>query len=116
MRLFILQIISAIVLLSFVTLFSGAALIVTAKSPVKLEAVNNSHCNPDGAQSCPLPCATPLCPLCICAIADAAHPIEINTNLQVVELDYLNVAWSIPDPHVFEIFHPPRLENSIRRS
>lgn len=107
MRLFIIQIISAIVLLSIVTMFSGVTLIATAESPAAIGAVNN-HCNPDGAQSCPLPCTTPLCPLCICAIADTAHPIEINTNLQVFEFDYLDVMESIPDTYVSEIFHPPR--------
>lgn len=112
MRLFILQIISAIVLLSFVTMFSGVNLIATAESPAAIGVVNN-HCNPDGAQSCPLPCTTPLCPLCICVITDTAHPIEINTNLQVVEFDYLDVMDSIPDPYVSEIFHPPRPQSAF---
>lgn len=49
-----------ILLLSFGMMFSGVTLIVTAESPVTIEAVNKKHCNPDGAQSCPLPCTTPV--------------------------------------------------------
>ncbi len=109
------RIICAIVLLCFVTMFSGVTLIVTAESPVKLEAVNNNHCNPDGAQSCPLPCTTPVCPLCVCAIADTVHPVEIQTSFQIVELECPDVAQSIPDPYVVEIFHPPR-QKMVRRS
>lgn len=104
-----------VLLLSFGMMFSGVALIATAESPAVTGAVNN-HCNPDGAQSCPLPCTTPVCPLCVCAIADTVQPVEIQTTLQIVEFEFPDVAQSIPVPYVIKIFHPPRLENSIRRS
>ena len=109
MRLFILQIISAIVLLSFLTIFAGVALIVTTESPAAIGAGNN-HCNPDGAQSCPLPCATPLCPLCVCAIADTVQRITILTSFQAMEFEFPDASLSLPDLYVIEIFHPPRRE------
>ena len=116
MRTSVFRTICVLLLLSFGTMFSGAALIATAESPATIGAVNNNHCNPDGAQSCPLPCTTPVCPLCVCAIADTVHPVEIQTTFQIVEFEFPDVAQSIPDPYVIKIFHPPRQENSIRRS
>lgn len=104
-----------VLLLSFGTMFSGVAHIATAESPAAIGAVNKNHCNPDGAESCPLPCTTPVCPLCVCAIADIVQPVEIQTTFQTIEFDF-NVAQSIPDPYVVEIFHPPKLENGFRRS
>lgn len=105
-----------VLLLCFGMMFSGVALIATAESPAATGAVNN-HCNPDGAQSCPLPCTTPDCPLCVvCAIADTVQPVEIQTTFQIVEIEFPDVAQSISDPYLSEIFHPPRRENSIQRS
>jgi hypothetical protein len=96
---------------------SGVALIATAESPAAIGAVNNNHCNPDRAQqSCPLPCSTPVCPLCVCAIADTVQPVEMQIIFQIVEFEFPDVAQSIPDPYVIEIFHPPRLESGFRRS
>jgi hypothetical protein len=100
--------ICVLLLLSFGMMFSGVTLIVTAESPVAIGAVNNNHCNPDGAQSCPLPCTTLVCPLCVCAIADTVQQVEIQTIFQIVESEYPDVALAIPDPYVTEIFHPPR--------
>jgi len=116
MRSHLFRTICVLLLLSFGMMFSGVTLTATAESPAAIEAVNINHCNPDGAQSCPLPCTTPDCPLCVCAIADTVQPVEIRTTLQIVEFEFPDVAQSIPDPHVIEVFHPPRLENSIRRS
>ena len=96
-------------------MFSGVILIASAESPVTIGAVNNDHCNPDGAQSCPLPCTTPVCPLCVCAIADAVQPVEIQTSFQIVEFEYQDVTQAIPDPYVVEIYHPPR-QKMVRRS
>jgi hypothetical protein len=115
MRINLFRIIGVILLLSFGMMYSGVVLIATAESPAAIGAVNN-HCNPEGAQSCPLPSTTPACPLCVCAIADTVQPVEIQTTFQIVEFEFPDVAQSIPDPHVIEIFHPPRLGNSIRRS
>jgi len=108
--------ICVLLLVSFGMMFSGASLIVTTEPPVKLDSLNNNDCNPDGAQSCPLPCSTPACPLCVCAIADTVQPVEMQTTFQIVEFEFPEVEQSIPAPYVSEIFHPPRPENSIRRS
>ena len=80
-----------------------------AESPATTGAVNN-HCNPDGSQNCPLPGTTPVCPLCVCAIADTVQPIQMQTTIQVDEIEFLDVAQSILAPYVSEIFHPPRRE------
>lgn len=108
--------ICVLLLLSFSMLFSGVTLIATAESPAAIGAVKNNHCNPDGAQSCPLPCTTPVCPLCVCAIADTVQPVEIQTTFQIVEFEFPDVAQSIPDPYLNEIFHPPRLLSGFLRS
>ncbi|MDD2733651.1 MAG: hypothetical protein PHF56_06890 [Desulfuromonadaceae bacterium] len=115
MRPLVFRTICVLLLLSFGMMFSGVALIATTESPVAIGAVSNNHCNPDGAQSCPLPCTTPVCPLCVCAIADTVQPVEILTNFQTIESDFREVAQSIPDPYAVEIFHPPR-QKMVRRS
>lgn len=102
------RIICAVLLLSFGLMFSGVALIASAESPAAIEADNRSHCNPDGAQTCPLPCTTPICPLCVCVVADTVSLFVIQTNIRVIEFNFPDVAWRIPDPYVNEIFHPPR--------
>jgi len=116
MRINLFRTIGVILLLSFATMFSGVALIATAESPAVIGAVNDNHCNPDGAQSCPLPCTTPVCPLCVCAIADTVKPVEMQTIFQIVEFEFPDVAQSIPDPYVIGIFHPPRLKSGFLRS
>lgn len=115
MRNLVFRTICVLMLLSFGTMFSGVALIATAESPAVIGAIENNHCNPDGAQRCPLPCATPVCPLCVCAIADTVQPVDIQTTFQMVEFEFPDVVRSIPDPYVNEIFHPPRSENSFLR-
>lgn len=109
MRLHLFRTICVLLLLSFGMMFSGVALIATAESSTPIGAVKNNHCNPDGAQSCPLPCTTPVCPLCVCAIADTAQPVEMQTIFHIVAFEFPDVVQLIPDPYVIEIFHPPRL-------
>lgn len=108
MRILVFQTICALLLLSLGMMFSGVALVASAESPVAIEADNNNHCNPNGAQSCPLPCTTSFCPLCVCVIADTASPFVLQTNIRVNDFNFPDVAWLIPDPHINEIFHPPR--------
>jgi len=103
------RIISAILLLAVVTMFSGLASTSFADQPVKVETTYNNHCNPDGGQSCPLPCSTPVCSLCICSIVDISLPIEIHTSVHIAELNYPGVSEAIPDPSMSEIFHPPKI-------
>jgi len=104
------------VVISFVTMLTGGALTATTESAAMFETAKRNHCIPNGAHSCPLPDTTPVCPLCVCAMADTAQPVEIETTFQIFEFAFPEDAQSIPDPYVSEIFHPPRLENSIRRS
>lgn len=106
------RIISAILLLAVVMLFSGLASTTFADQTVKVETTDNNHCNPNGGQSCPLPCSTPVCPLCICSIVDISLPIEIHTSVHIAELNYPDVSEAIPDPYMSEIFHPPKPGNS----
>lgn len=113
MRTPVFRTICAVLLISFGMMFSGVVLIASAELPVAIEAANKNHCNPDGAQSCPLPCTTPICPLCICVIAEAVLAFVMKTNIRVIDFDFSDVAWRIPDPYVNEIFHPPRAENEF---
>ncbi|AFP20458.1 hypothetical protein GSU3559 [Geobacter sulfurreducens PCA] len=105
-----------VLLLSFVTMFSGVTLMATAESPPAIGVVSNNHCIPDRAQSCPLPCTTPVCHFCVCAVADTVQPVEIQTTFQIVEFEFPDFAQSIPDPYVNEIFHPPRLKSGFLHS
>lgn len=114
MRNLMFRTICVLLLLSFGTMFSGVALVATTETQAAIGAVNNNHCNPDGAQSCPLPCTTPVCPLCVCAIADTVQPVEIQTTFQTVESEFPDVAQSISDPYLVEIFHPPRQKMVLR--
>jgi hypothetical protein len=106
------QIISAILLLAVVTMFSGLASTAFADQPVKAEATDSNHCNPNGGQSCPLPCSTSVCPLCVCSIVDIILPIEIRTSFHTLEFNYPDVSVAIPYPFMSEIFHPPKPGNS----
>ncbi|QEM68856.1 hypothetical protein FO488_12285 [Geobacter sp. FeAm09] len=108
MRTLIFRMICALLLLSLGIMFSGAVLIASAESPAAIEAGNQNHCNPDGAQSCPLPGTTPICPLCVCVIADAASSFVLRANIRVIDCNFADVVRLIPDPHINEIFHPPR--------
>lgn len=114
MRILVFRIICALLLLSFGMMFSGVSLIASAESPVAIEADNNNHCNPDGEQGCPLPCTTPICPLCVCVIADAVTQFVLQSNIRVIDIIFPDVVWLIPDPHVNEIFHPPRAGHGFR--
>lgn len=115
MRINLFRIIGVILLLSIAMMFSGVTIIATVDSLAATGEINN-HCNPDGAQGCPLPCATPVCSLCVCAVADVVQAVGIQTTFQAMEFEFPDISLSIPDPYVSEIFHPPKRENSIRRS
>ncbi len=106
------RIISAILLLAVATMFCGLASTSFADQTVKVETTDNNHCNPNGGQSCPLPCSTPVCPLCICSIVDISLPIEIHTSFHIIEFNYPDVSEAVPDPYMSEIFHPPKSGNS----
>jgi hypothetical protein len=94
-------------------MFSGLASTTSVTQDVQLETTSNNHCNPDGAQSCPLPCTTPVCPLCICIIADSVLSIEILTNFHIAELSYADIFETIPGPFLSDIFHPPKSANRV---
>jgi len=115
MRTPLFRIVSTIVLLTVVTMFTGLASIISAPQTVNLETTSNNHCNPDGAQSCPLPCTTPDCPLCVCNIADAVFPIETQINFHIAKFNYPDVSEAIPDPFMNDIFHPPKSVNRVSR-
>lgn len=100
--------ISALVLFATATMFSGLFSIIPVERSITNEA-NGNHCNKDAAQSCPLACTTPVCPLCICVLGDAVRPIEVRASFQIAELNFLDLKQSPPTPYVDEIFHPPKL-------
>lgn len=112
MRTLILRTICVVLLLCFGLMFSGVALFSIAASPTATCAITN-HCAPDGAQSSPVPCTKPACPLCKCAIADAVQPVEILTTFHYVCFDFKDIEQLAPDQYVVEIFHPPRLEGGF---
>jgi hypothetical protein len=113
MRTFLFRTICAIVLLFLVTMVSEGTLIAVAEFPVRLEAVSNNHCTPDSAQSCPLPCTIPVCPLCICVISDTVQQVEMQASFQITVFEFPDVVGSIPDPYASDIFHPPRERSGV---
>ena len=102
--------ISAIMLFTTATMFSGLSPIILVERSVNIEAGGN-HCNTDEAQGCPLACTTMVCPLCICVIGEALHPLGVSAPLHFTEFHRLDLRQPIPSPFVDEIFHPPRLWN-----
>lgn len=102
------RIVCAIVLISFVTMFSGLTSITSAAQSEIIETASSNHCSPDKRQECPIPCETQVCPLCICSTADAVLPIEIQTSIHIIEFKYPDIQQLIPDPFVSEIFRPPK--------
>jgi hypothetical protein len=107
------RIISAIVLIVVVMMFSGLASTIDAAQTVTSEATSDNHCNQEPHHECPIPCETQICPLCLCVIADVVHPIEIQPSFQIIELGYADVTEAIPDPYIVEIFHPPTVIISV---
>lgn len=104
--------ISAVVLFATATMFSGLFSIIAVERSITNEA-NVNHCNNDAAQSCPLACTTPVCPLCICVLCDAVRPIEVGTSFQIAESNFLDLKQSSTSLYVDEIFHPPRLSKPV---
>ena len=98
--------ISAIMLFTTATMFSGLSAIIFAERSVL--AADGNHCNTDAAQGCPLACTTTVCPLCICVIGEALSTLDVRPTLHFTGFHRLDLQQPIPDPFVDEIFHPPR--------
>lgn len=107
------RIFSAIALITIVMMFSGLASTIDAAQTAKIETASDNHSNPDSPHECPIPCDTQICPLCICIIADAVLPLELQANFHITELTYRDVPEAILDPFIVEIFHPPTLSPGV---
>lgn len=99
------RIISIIVLIAVVSIFTDLATTVSAVHAVKSEKAIGNHCNSD--EECPIPCSTPVCISCICMVADAVVPIDVQVNSLITEFLFPYTPKPIPDPFVTSIFHPP---------
>ena len=107
MRTQLIRTISAIMLFTIATMFSGMSPLIFLTRSVNIQAGGN-HCNTDAAQGCPLACTKTVCPLCVCVIGDALQPIDVCATLHSTEFQRLDIQQPIPGPFVDEIFHPPR--------
>ena len=107
------RIISLIVLLAVVSMFTGLETAVSAAPVVKTEKSCCDGCGHDGDQDSPasqsVPQSAPYCPAVMCLSFDVVEPITLQVVFSETIPFFAFIPESIPDPFIKSIFHPPSL-------
>ncbi|WP_298433534.1 hypothetical protein [Geobacter sp.] len=102
------RIISVIVLLAAVSMFTGLESVVSAAQVVKAEKSCCDGCGHDEDQdSSPVPKSAPGCPAFLCLSVDVVEPVTTQIISSETVPFFAFIPDPIPDPFIRSIFHPP---------
>ncbi|WP_298271121.1 hypothetical protein [Geobacter sp.] len=104
------RIISLIVLLAVVSMFTGLETAVSAAPVTKIEKSCCDGCGQDEDQdNSPAPKSAPGCPAFLCLTVDNVEPVTLQVISSEIIPVFAFIPEPIPDPFVKSIFHPPSL-------
>lgn len=102
------KVVSAILLIAVVSMFTGVAELVSAAPLTKAEKTCCDGCDSDQGQES-APCSTPVCPAFLCLSFDAVEIFVPQITSLIITASYSSIAQPVIKQFVKSILHPPSI-------